>query len=450
MSSSPVISIRARKRGTTRFLIGSTPENLEGVELLADLAGAEVGGDRGAGDAGDDDRGHERRELADRGEHEEAAEPVEGSEQGEDVGRLQARGAEAEGDGRDQQREPAELEGEEELADELLAVRIRRFHRGDERASSEDHHFPDLFEEGLRRGEGLPYRCGSIHGSSGAGRDPRDPASAESMGWVGASVSRVLRSLRGGPPRRVVCSARFGGDSHNWPVYLLSRNRERALLCSRLAVGARRPAAAAAPRHRRTRRQVRGRGRPSPSSRRAAPRADLAAEDRGPKTTATSAVPALTVTISITGKQGETSRCPSASTTRSPNSPSPTGRSGSSRKATPTSPAPTSAAAAETSSAKTFDFGALKPGKTVEGEWKLSAVKVGDLGARLSGGRRTRAARQSRRRKAERRRAGRSWSRSATQARSRSQRLRRNHRNAAQGRQGEEELPLRTEGAFGG
>ena len=33
--------------------------------------------------------------------------------------------AEAEGDGRDQQREPAELQGEEELADELLAVGIR-------------------------------------------------------------------------------------------------------------------------------------------------------------------------------------------------------------------------------------------------------------------------------------------------------------------------------------
>ena len=35
-------------------------EHLQGVELLADLAGAEVGGDRGAGDAGDDDRGDER------------------------------------------------------------------------------------------------------------------------------------------------------------------------------------------------------------------------------------------------------------------------------------------------------------------------------------------------------------------------------------------------------
>ncbi len=35
-------------------------EHLQRVELLADLAGAEVGGDRGAGDAGDDDGGDER------------------------------------------------------------------------------------------------------------------------------------------------------------------------------------------------------------------------------------------------------------------------------------------------------------------------------------------------------------------------------------------------------
>ena len=81
MSSSPVISIRARKRGTTRFLIGSTPEHLEGVELLADLAGAEVGGDRGAGDPGHADAGHEGADFSDRGEDEEAAEPVERAEE---------------------------------------------------------------------------------------------------------------------------------------------------------------------------------------------------------------------------------------------------------------------------------------------------------------------------------------------------------------------------------
>ena len=63
------------------------------------------------------------RELAHRGEDEEAAEPVERAEQAEEVGRLKARGAEAEGDGRDQHRKPAELQREQELADELAAVR---------------------------------------------------------------------------------------------------------------------------------------------------------------------------------------------------------------------------------------------------------------------------------------------------------------------------------------
>ena len=58
-------------------------EHLQGVELLADLAGAEVGGDRGAGDAGDDDRGDQRPDPADRGQDEEAAEPVERAEQRE-------------------------------------------------------------------------------------------------------------------------------------------------------------------------------------------------------------------------------------------------------------------------------------------------------------------------------------------------------------------------------
>ena len=36
-------------------------------------------------------------------------------------------------------------------------------------------------------------------------------------------------------------------------------------------------------------------------------------------------------------------------------------------------------AGAETASPKTFDFGPLKPGETVEAVWKLSAVKTGDF-----------------------------------------------------------------------
>jgi hypothetical protein len=126
-------------------------EHLQRVELLADLARAEVGGDRRAGDAGQHDRGHERRELADRGQHEEAAEAVDRAEEDEDVGRLQAWRAVPEGDGREQQREPAEADGEEELLDELAAVDVGRPHGGDERLAGQDHHVADLFQDALGR-----------------------------------------------------------------------------------------------------------------------------------------------------------------------------------------------------------------------------------------------------------------------------------------------------------
>ena len=56
-------------------------EHLECVELLADLSGTEVSGDRRAGDAGDDHGGDGGRELADRGKDEKPAEAVEGAEE---------------------------------------------------------------------------------------------------------------------------------------------------------------------------------------------------------------------------------------------------------------------------------------------------------------------------------------------------------------------------------
>src|SRR3954451_724633 len=124
-------------------------EHLERVELLADLARAEVGGDRGAGHAGEHDRGHERGELADRGEHEEAAEAVERAEQHEEVRGLQAGGAVAEGDRRDDEREPAQLQREEELRHELAAVRIRGAQGGHDRLPRQDHHVAHFFKQAL-------------------------------------------------------------------------------------------------------------------------------------------------------------------------------------------------------------------------------------------------------------------------------------------------------------
>ena len=90
-------------------------------------------------------------------------------------------------------------------------------------------------------------------------------------------------------------------------------------------------------------------------------------------------MPALTVTISIAGKEGETSSLPFGDPrSRSRNSPSPTGRSGCSPQSYPQpAPAPPNPAAPTTSNRKTFDFGPLKPGADGEAVWKLSAVRAG-------------------------------------------------------------------------
>jgi hypothetical protein len=141
----------ARKRGDDEVLHRVDAEHLQRVELLADLAGAEVGGDRRAGDAGQHDRGHERGELADRGEHEEPAEAIDRAEQDQEVRGLQPRRAVAEGHRRDEQRKPAELQREEKLADELAAIGIGRPHGRHDGLAREDHHVAHLFEQALRR-----------------------------------------------------------------------------------------------------------------------------------------------------------------------------------------------------------------------------------------------------------------------------------------------------------
>ena len=114
------------------------------------------------GDPGDDHRGHEGGELANRGQDEKAPEAVKGAEQAEEVGGLQAGGAEAEGDGGDHHRKPAELQREEELADELAAIGVWRAHRGDHGLRGEDHHVPHLLEEALG-GKESPIYGGPDH-----------------------------------------------------------------------------------------------------------------------------------------------------------------------------------------------------------------------------------------------------------------------------------------------
>jgi len=88
-------------------------------------------------------------------------------------------------------------------------------------------------------------------------------------------------------------------------------------------------------------------------------------------------VPALTVTVNIEGKEGEGSQIPFAVHDPQP------GLSGAARpvwvlSATyPRLAGSSEPGGAETAADRTYSFGPLKPGKSVEAVWKLSAVRAG-------------------------------------------------------------------------
>jgi hypothetical protein len=67
----------------------------------------------------------------------------------EEVARLQTGRAVGDRHHRDDQREPAELQQEVELLDELGAVGKRRSDRGQDRLAGQDHHVPDLLQDVL-------------------------------------------------------------------------------------------------------------------------------------------------------------------------------------------------------------------------------------------------------------------------------------------------------------
>ncbi len=98
----------------------------------------------------------------------------------------------------------------------------------------------------------------------------------------------------------------------------------------------------------------------------------IAVKNTGEKT-----VPALTVTVNMEGKEGEGSQIPFA--VHDPQ----TGLANADRPvwvlaATyPRLAGSTRPGGAQTSSQNTYSFGALKPGKSVEAVWKLSAVRPG-------------------------------------------------------------------------
>lgn len=103
------------------------------------------------------------------------------------------------------------------------------------------------------------------------------------------------------------------------------------------------------------------------------------------------ALPALTVTISVGGKEGQSSRLPFGYRDPEQGLAQPDRPIWALAARYPKLNGSAEPAGAETASLKTFDFGPLKPGASAEAVWKLSAVKTGsyklfyEIGAGLGG-----------------------------------------------------------------
>jgi len=111
----------------------------------------------------------------------------------------------------------------------------------------------------------------------------------------------------------------------------------------------------------------------------------------GVRNTGEKALPALVVTIAIAGKEGRTSSLPFAVRDPQPGLAQPDRPVWVLAQTYPRLAGSSEPGGAFTSSRKTFSFGPLKPGKTTETVWKLSAVRAGkftvvyEIDAGLSG-----------------------------------------------------------------
>ncbi len=97
----------------------------------------------------------------------------------------------------------------------------------------------------------------------------------------------------------------------------------------------------------------------------------------GIRNTGKKTVPAIAVTLSIAGKPGQTSSLPFAIHDPQPELAQPDRPVWVLAEGYPKLAGTEGPGGATTSSHKTFDLGALKPGASLEGIWKLSAVKGG-------------------------------------------------------------------------
>lgn len=97
----------------------------------------------------------------------------------------------------------------------------------------------------------------------------------------------------------------------------------------------------------------------------------------GIRNTGTKTLPALIVNVSIAGKEGQTSTLPFAIHDPQPELAQPDRPVWVLAARYPRFAGSSKPAGAETSNQKTFDFGPLKPGRTANLVWKLSAVRAG-------------------------------------------------------------------------
>jgi len=109
------------------------------------------------------------------------------------------------------------------------------------------------------------------------------------------------------------------------------------------------------------------------------------------KNTGDKTVPALTVTVDVEGEEGEEARIPFAIHDPQPGLAGPDRPVWVLAATYPRRANSSEPGGAETSNAKTYSFGPLDPGKSVEAVWKLSAVRAGkytvgyEIDAGLSG-----------------------------------------------------------------
>lgn len=104
----------------------------------------------------------------------------------------------------------------------------------------------------------------------------------------------------------------------------------------------------------------------------------------GFRNTGEKTVPTLAVTISIAGRQGETSSLPFAIHDPTPGLARPDRPVWVLAATYPRLRGSSKPGGASTSNAKTFAFGPLKPGQRTEAVWKLSAVRAGKYTLRYS------------------------------------------------------------------